>query len=93
MLCMGYYPEDKKRIISPRFDKEYIVFEDEYKRLSSEDFKDMFIEREKRMSPDNMYGADNFGQFMYAKKTGAEFSTEMTRSVREMLKNWRGNKL
>jgi FMN reductase (NADPH) len=93
MLCMGYYPEDKKRIISPRFDKEYIVFEDEYTRLSNEDFKDMFIEREKRMAPDNMYGADNFGQFMYAKKTGAEFSTEMTRSVREMLKNWRGNKL
>lgn len=93
MLCMGYYPEEQKRIISPRFDREYIIYEDEYKRLSSEDFKDMFIEREKRMAPDNKAGAENFGQFMYARKTGADFSVEMTRSVREMLKNWRGEKL
>jgi nitroreductase len=93
MLCMGYYPEEQKRIISPRFDREYIIYEDEYKRLSDEDFKDMFIEREKRMAPDNKAGAENFGQFMYARKTGADFSVEMTRSVREMLKNWRGEKL
>ena len=93
MLCMGYYPEGKKRIISPRFDKEYIVFEDEYKRLSNDDFKDMFVEREKKISSDNKAEADNFGQFMYGKKTGADFSVEMTRSVKEMLKNWTGNKL
>ncbi len=93
MLCMGYYPEEQKRIIRPRFDREYIVFDDEYKRLSEEDFKDMFIEREKILSPDNKAGAENLGQFMYARKTGADFSIEMTRSVREMLKNWRGSKL
>lgn len=93
MLCMGYYPEGQKRIISPRFDKEYIVFDEEYRRLSNEDFKDMFIEREKRLSPENRYGAENLGQYMYARKTGADFSIEMTRSVREMLKNWRGDKL
>jgi FMN reductase (NADPH) len=93
MLTMGYYAEGQARVISPRFHKEYIVFEDEYKRLTNEDFKDMFIEREKRMSSSNKAGADNFGQFMYARKTGADFSKEMTRSVREMLKNWRGNKL
>ncbi|MCM0647818.1 nitroreductase family protein [Clostridium swellfunianum] len=93
MLCMGYYPEGQNRIISPRFDKEYIVFDEEYKRLSDEDFKDMYIEREKRIAPDNKAGASNFGQFMYARKTGADFSIEMTRSVREILKNWRGNKL
>jgi FMN reductase (NADPH) len=93
MLCMGYYSEEQKRIISPRFDKEYIVFDEEYKRLSDEDFKDMFVEREKRIAPDNKAGAENFGQFMYARKTGADFSVEMTRSVREMLKNWRGEKL
>lgn len=93
MLTMGYYSEEQKRIISPRFDKEYIVFDDEYKRLSSDDFKDMFVEREKRLSPQNALNAKNLGQFMYAKKTGSEFSKEMTRSVREMLKNWRGEEL
>ncbi|ERI94579.1 nitroreductase family protein [Clostridiales bacterium oral taxon 876 str. F0540] len=90
MLCMGYYPEEQKRIISPRFDSEYIVYNEEYRRLTDEDFKDMFVEREKRVSPDNKLGAKNLGQFMYAKKTGSEFSKEMTRSVREMLKNWHG---
>lgn len=93
MLCLGYYPDEQNKIISPRFDKEYIVFKDCYKKLKAEDFKDMFIEREKRLSPENKARASNYGQFMYAKKTGSEFSKEMTRSVREMLKNWRGEKL
>ncbi|KLU60166.1 FMN reductase [NAD(P)H] [Peptococcaceae bacterium CEB3] len=35
-------------------------------------------------------GAHNYGQWMYARKTGAQFSAEMARSVREALKNWRG---
>lgn len=93
MLCLGYYPEEQNKIISPRFDREYIVFKDKYKKLNDDDFRDMFIEREKRFSPENKANAANFGQFMYAKKTGSEFSKEMTRSVREMLKNWRGKKL
>ncbi|MFL0269474.1 nitroreductase family protein [Candidatus Clostridium radicumherbarum] len=93
MLCLGYYPEKQNKIISPRFDKEYIVFKEEYKRLNNDDFKDMFIEREKRLSPENKAEAVNYGQFMYARKTGTEFSKEMTRSVREMLKNWGGEKL
>lgn len=93
MLCLGYYPEAQNRIISPRFEKEYIVFKDNYKRLQGCDLRDMFIEREKRLSPENKAGAKNFGQFMYARKTGSEFSKEMTRSVREMLKNWTGEKL
>lgn len=91
MLCMGYYPEDQKRIIAPRFNKENIVFREEYKRLSEDDFKEMFNEREKRLSPENKAGAKNYGQFMYARKTGSDFSKEMTRSVREMLKNWSGS--
>jgi nitroreductase len=93
MLCMGYYSEEQNRIITPRFDKEYIIFKDEYKCLSDDDFKDMFIEREKRIATDNKAGAENFGQFMYARKTGADFSAEMTRSVKEMLKNWTGERL
>jgi nitroreductase len=90
MLCMGYYPEDSKRVVKPRFDKDYIVFKDEYKRLSDEELKDMFSKRQSNLSPENKFKAENIGQFNYAAKTGAEFSKEMTRSVREMLKNWTG---
>lgn len=93
MLCFGYYPEEQNRIITPRFHKEYIVFKDNYRRLSGDEFKEMFIEREKRLSPENKAKAKNFGQFMYARKTGADFSKEMTRSVREMLRNWSGKNL
>ena len=33
------------------------------------------------------------GQWMYARKTGADFSAEMARSVRVALKHWRGRSL
>lgn len=93
MLTMGYYPEEQQRRITPRFDRKYIVFNDKYERLSHEDFQNMFEDREKKLSPENKAEAKNFGQFMYARKTGSDFSKEMTRSVREMLKNWRGYNL
>ncbi len=93
MLCLGYYPKEVKRIPKPRFNKEYIVFDEEYKRLSNKDFNDMFKRLENRISKDNSVNAKNFGQFMYARKTGSDFSKEMARSVREALKHWNGRKL
>lgn len=36
------------------------------------------------------YEAENFAQQFYARKTGAAFSKEMTRSVKEALKKWTG---
>ncbi|MGL6186642.1 MAG: nitroreductase family protein [Clostridium chrysemydis] len=85
MLCIGKY-ENNKRIIKPRFKKEYIVFNEEYKRLDDKELKDMF--KDKNISENNIYGAKNFGQFNYARKTGADFSKEMGRSVRSMIKEW-----
>ena len=93
MLCLGYYPEDGKRIISPRFDQKYIIFDEEYRRLDGEDFEDMYKERESKLSTNNVYGAKNMGQFIYARKVGSDFSIEMARSVREGLKNWSGEEL
>lgn len=88
MLCLGHYGAEKRRITS-RFDKEYIVFEEKYKKLNDEEILDMFKDFEdKKFSENNIYNAKNFGQFNYARKTGAEFSKEMGRSVREMIKNW-----
>ena len=93
MLCLGYYPESVKRIPKSRFDEKYIVFDEEYKRLSNDDFKDMFRRLESRISKDNSIEAKNWGQFMYAKKTGSDFSKEMARSVKEALKYWNGKRL
>lgn len=93
MLCMGYYPDDEKRIIKNRFDRKYVVFDDEYKRLSQDDLKDMYKELEARFVAGNKFNAANMGQFHYAMKTGADFSKEMERSVKEALKNWSGRKL
>lgn len=90
MLCLGHYEDDYNRIISDRFKKEYIVFNEKYKVLNKEELEDMFKGREEKVSSNNIYGAENFGQFNYRRKTGAEFSKEMGRSARVILKNWNG---
>lgn len=36
------------------------------------------------------FKAENAAQWMYARKTGSDFAEEMTRSIREALKNWQG---
>ncbi|QUI24157.1 nitroreductase family protein [Vallitalea pronyensis] len=89
MLTLGYYPEDMPRTPRERYAKDYIVFNETYKRLSDEALRDMFAKNDNKISPTNHYHANNFGQFMYGRKTGAEFSKEMRRSVKEALKNWK----
>lgn len=90
MLCLGYYPEGERPAPRSRFDPKYIVFKEEYRRLSPDELKTMFREEEKSFPKNNHFKAENLGQWMYARKTGAEFAAEMARSVREALKNWRG---
>lgn len=60
MLCFGYYPEDHKRTRISRYPREYIVFEESYRRLSKEDFNEMYKEAEKKVIPGNPHGAENF---------------------------------
>ncbi|MDM8533953.1 nitroreductase family protein [Clostridiaceae bacterium HSG29] len=89
MICFGYYEDGYKTIRRDRFDRKYIVFENSYERLSDEKLEDMFKSREKLYVENNKYNAKNFGQMFYARKTGAEFSAEMERSVKEILKKWK----
>lgn len=93
MLCLGYYEDDYKRIYRKRFDKKFIVFEEKYRKLNEDELNEMFAEEEKGYVENNKYNADNFAQMFYARKTGAEFSKEMARSVRVALKKWDGRKL
>lgn len=88
MLCLGYYDEESDRTAKSRFDSKYITFKDTYKRLSDEELKDMFREREKSFNSKNIYNAKNYGQLIYGRKTGADFSKEMSRSAKEILKRW-----
>lgn len=93
MLCFGYYPEGFNQPPRERFDKKYVVFKDEYKRLSDEEIKDMYKNLDERFTPQNKYNAKNYAQMHYAFKTGADFSKEMARSIREVLKIWSGKKV
>ncbi len=88
MLTFGYYKENYNRTFKKRFDKKYVVFNEEYKKLTKEELKEMFIEKEKMFKENNPYGAKNFAQMFYSRKTGSEFSKEMARSTRELLKNF-----
>lgn len=90
MVCFGYYPEEERPKPRERFDSQYIVHENTYRRFSNQELEDMIASRAKGFNPNNSYGAKNFGQWMYAKKTGAAFSEEMARSVRSAFENWRG---
>lgn len=93
MLCMGYYPDNIIKKDRVRFKKDYIVFNEEYRTLSHEEIIDMFSDREKFYFKENKYGAENYAQMHYSFKTGADFSIEMARSVKEALKQWNGKKL
>ena len=91
LVCFGYpTPQQAVRAQPERFEKRYLVFENEYKRLNSDELNSMFQRQQERAFKGNpeIKGAVNEGQLVYRTKFAAEFSLEMNRSVREMLKNW-----
>lgn len=88
LVCFGYPTQQQKdRSFTTRFDQKFIVFENQYQRLGRDDFDEMFSEPESRMSKQKEE-TTNFGQAMYTRKFSADFSVEMTRSVRAILKEW-----
>ena len=91
MLCYGHYKQEHKKVFRKRFDRRFVVVEDSYRQLQKEEYEQMFAERaEKEFLTQNKYAAKNYAQQFYARKTGASFSKEMTRSVKEALKAWTG---
>ncbi|MGV8981979.1 nitroreductase family protein [Clostridium sp.] len=93
MLCFGYYPEATKRIKTTRFDKQYIVFKDEYKTLTSNEFDDMYMVLNEKVSKVNKFEAENIGQYLYARKISSDFMKEMGRSIDVALKQWNEKQL
>ena len=87
LLCFGYPTEDQKnRKPVERFDKKYIVHQNQYPSFSDQDLLNMFPKED--IIPNNPLGRLPQGQRNYIRKFTADFSIEMSRSVREMLKNW-----
>ena len=91
LLCLGY--PDKKELDRPpttRFAREFIIFEDEYRRLGADEYEEMFRQAQKKFveTGEQRPGIDNFGQMMYARKFNAAFTKELRRSVKAMLQVW-----
>jgi nitroreductase len=92
LLCLGYPTKAQKaRPPTGRFDREFIVFENSYRRLGQSEFEKMFQKEQARAfknSPESN-GAVNVGQLIYRRKFTAGFTLEMNRSVKAILKQWK----
>lgn len=65
-----------------RFDEAFVVFDETYKKLSSEEIAQMFETNEK--------GNPDFAHKFYKRKMDAPFFKEMIRSINLYIKEWRG---
>jgi len=91
LLCFGYPTKKQlKREQTCRFDKKLIVFRDRYKRLNKKYFNSMQKVLEERIAKVRHFlpRAQNIGQHIFLRKFNADFSKEMNRSVREIVKKW-----
>lgn len=88
MVCLGYpTPEASRRRLTRRFAPRHICFRDRYERQSKTDLAEMFREENRALAEIGSSYA-NAAQANYRRKFSADFSLEMTRSVREMIRSW-----
>lgn len=91
LVCFGYpTPGQAARKQTPRFAKEFIVHQNSYHHLDHDELERMLQPRNEQYlaSANRQAGIENVGQFNYFKKFSADFSVEMSRSVRKMIQNW-----
>jgi nitroreductase len=91
LVCFGYPTEQQlEREQTSRFQEKFILFENHYKRLNQEEFSEMFHETHEKAfhGRESLAGASNVGQLVYNRKFSADFSKEMSRSARAILKAW-----
>jgi FMN reductase (NADPH)/FMN reductase [NAD(P)H] len=92
LLCLGYpTAAQEARQPTSRFDREFIVFENSYRRLGESEFDKMFEREQARAfkNSEELNGAANVGQLIYRRKFAAGFTMEMNRSVKAILKQWK----
>jgi len=89
MVVYGYPAKSQRERKKPqRFEKEYIVFENTYQRLSEEKHREMFCKWAGKSGKIN-FSFDEYVQAFCKRKYMSDFSEEMTRSAREYLKNFK----
>ncbi len=88
LLCLGYPTEAaQERTLTPRFPQTCIHFKDQYRRLDEAELRQMLEPRDRKTYVGN---AANIGQHYYVRKFSADFTVEMTRSVRQAIRAWMG---
>lgn len=92
MLVVGYPIEaQKNRRKPPRVDRQHVVYENTYRQLDANEYEVMYANQmAKNKLP--LRGAKVIFEELYGRKTSAEFTKEMNRSVHEMLKAFRKSK-
>ena len=89
MLVYGYPTEAQKNRKKPvRFDKEYIVFENHYRRLTEDEHLEMQMNRMKKAGSEDKDVKEEI-RAIYKRKFMSDFSIEMNRSTSEYLKKFR----
>ena len=86
MVCFGYPKRKNKPLhLSPRFDQKYIHFVDRYKRLTAEEFEDMYDHlKMEHFRP----GTKNLGQHYYLDSISTEYIVETNRSAKKIVNEW-----
>lgn len=95
LLCFGYpkgAPVGSGTGLSPRYDREFMVFENGYRRFSDEEILKMPEPLEQKYYKHGKYvqGAENIGQDFCLRKYMGEFTIEMERSILKALEGWGG---
>lgn len=89
MVVYGYPEEAQRNRKKPvRFEKEYIVFENKYHRITEEEHRKMFQTRNEKAGFPDRNISDNIKAFCQ-RKYMSEFSLEMNRSAAEYLEKFR----
>ncbi len=92
LVCFGRPASPPVESLVPRFDRKFIIHQDQYRRFSPQELNDVHLPfgRHSFEAGDFAAGAENVVQANYIRKFTAAFSVEMTRSVREMIQHWVG---
>lgn len=89
LICFGYPTEQQKnRPQPPRYPKEMIVFENKYRHIENEEFKEMEVERQKILKTNFLPGCHKEAIHMYRRKITSPFMEEMNRSVKKAIESW-----
>jgi FMN reductase (NADPH)/FMN reductase [NAD(P)H] len=90
LVCFGYPKRETPPGLAPRYAAEFILHRNQYQRLQEQDAQRMFAPiQERYFSAGNYYnGAQNLAQHFYLRKFTADFSFEMSRSTRAMIRAW-----